>query len=198
MPPFLSTSRSTLAPLIKSVPYSWPCVATYLHIYKCVTSLAFCFPSNYNNLPTWLSLQLGHELHFPYSSFSWAWLKLPIQQAVQKVLLNYLLNWLIGFSRPLIKYMLGEEKQDRVIRQFIITISLISQLSLWRSQQAEGKLKGYTRLVGSNRSWEQGKATLVHPCLGTRSTGSSFLSSLPYQLLALITNFYSFIHSLIQ
>lgn len=63
--------------------------------------------------------------------------------------------------------MLEEKKQDQVIRQFIITISLISQLSLWRAQQAEGKLKVCPRLVGTNQSQEWGKATLVHHGLGT-------------------------------
>lgn len=79
MSPSLSTNRSTLLPLRKSIPYSWPCVANYLHTYKCGMSLAFCFPSNYNNVSARLSPQLGHELRFPCLSFflvSWAWVKL--------------------------------------------------------------------------------------------------------------------------
>lgn len=65
MSPSLSANRSTLVPLIKSIPYSWPWVAIYLHIYKCVISLAICFPSNYNNLPAWCLYSWAKSHVFP-------------------------------------------------------------------------------------------------------------------------------------
>lgn len=90
--------------------------------------------------------------------------------------------------------MLGEKKQDPVIRQFIITISLISQLSLWRVQQAEGKLKGCPGLVGANQSQEQES----NPCAPVPGdmVRSHVCPSLPYHILALIIKFYSFTHLL--